>query len=97
VGIGPGPIHVWTYVQLDQVQLDIDQMDHRRKSNHYALCHFCKTKLTNTKKLVTSHLKYCTIFKEQYTEHEQEKILFPGNENNQYNGSPELDSSSSIS
>ncbi|CAJ0914497.1 8465_t:CDS:2 [Entrophospora sp. SA101] len=34
---------------------------------------------------------------EQYTEHEQEKILFPGNENNQYNGSPELDSSSSIS
>ena len=37
--------------------------------------------------MVTSHLKNCTIFKEQYTEHEQEKILFPGNENNQYDGS----------
>nr|CAG8596430.1 2248_t:CDS:2 [Entrophospora candida] len=47
---------------------------------------------------------------EQYTEHKQEKILFPGNENNQYDGSnilkdktynfifwgPEFDSSSSI-
>ncbi|CAH1767936.1 7037_t:CDS:2 [Entrophospora sp. SA101] len=54
------------------------------KSNHYALCCFCKTKLTNTKKL------------EKYTEHKQEKILFPGNENNQYDGSPEFDSSSSI-
>ncbi|CAH1769776.1 15650_t:CDS:2, partial [Entrophospora sp. SA101] len=53
------------------------------KSNCYALCHFCKTKLTNTKKL------------EQYTEHEQKRILFCEDENNQYNG-PELDSSSSI-
>src|SRR5215212_10259984 len=56
------------------------------KFNHYALCRFCKTKLTNTKKLVTSHLKNCTIFKEQYTEHEQEKNFFPGDENNQNDG-----------
>jgi hypothetical protein len=56
------------------------------KSNHYALCRFCKTKLTNTKKLVTSHLKNCTIFKEQYTEHEQKRILFCEDENNQYDG-----------
>nr|CAG8654095.1 1618_t:CDS:2 [Entrophospora candida] len=38
------------------------------KSNHYALCCFCKTKLTNTKKLVTSHLK-------NYKEHWEKLVL----------------------
>nr|CAG8612558.1 9116_t:CDS:2 [Entrophospora candida] len=38
------------------------------KYNHYALCRFCKTKLTNTKKLVTSHLK-------NYKEHWEKLVL----------------------
>ena len=59
------------------------------KSNYCALCRFCRTKITNTKKLVISHLKNCTIFKEQYTEYERELILFPVNDNVQYeNGKP---------
>ena len=34
------------------------------KFNHYALCHFCDNKITNTKRLVHSHLKSCNKFKE---------------------------------
>ena len=43
----------------------------------YALCCFCDVKLTNTKRLVFSHLKYCRKFAEQYNEDERNRILFP--------------------
>ena len=47
------------------------------KCNNYALCCYCKTKITNTKRLVISHLKSCKKFEEQYNENERNKILFP--------------------
>jgi hypothetical protein len=47
------------------------------KYNYFALCHYCKTKITNMKRLVFSHLKSCQKFKEQYNEDERNKILFP--------------------
>lgn len=47
------------------------------KYNYFALCCYCKTKITNTKRLVVSHLKSCKIFEEKYSEDERNKILFP--------------------
>src|SRR3954452_18430804 len=45
--------------------------------NYFALCRYCKTKITNTKRLVISYLKSCKKFEEQYNENERNKILFP--------------------
>jgi hypothetical protein len=47
------------------------------KFNYYALCCYCKAKITNTKRLVISHLKSCNKFEEQYSENERNRILFP--------------------
>ena len=47
------------------------------KFNNYALCCYCKTRITNTKRLVISHLKSCKKFEEQYNEDERNRILFP--------------------
>jgi hypothetical protein len=47
------------------------------KYNNYALCRYCKTKITNTKRLVISHLKSCKKFEEQHNEDERNRILFP--------------------
>src|SRR4051794_39423362 len=47
------------------------------KYNYFALCYYCKTKITNTKRLVISHLKSCKKFEEQHNENERKKILFP--------------------
>src|SRR5437764_791118 len=50
------------------------------KFNYFALCCYCKSKIikiTNTKRLVISHLKSCKQFKEKYTEDERDKILYP--------------------
>ncbi|CAB4398826.1 unnamed protein product [Rhizophagus irregularis] len=49
------------------------------KYNHFALCRYCRTRITNTKKLVTSHLKYCTKFEEQHNEDERDRILYSEN------------------
>src|SRR5204863_7506723 len=45
--------------------------------NYFALCRYCKTKITNTKRLVFSHLKSCVKFQEQHNEDERNKILYP--------------------
>ena len=45
--------------------------------NYFALCHYCKTKITNTKRLVISHLKSCTKFEEQHNEDERDRIFYP--------------------
>jgi|SRR3954452_17672086 hypothetical protein len=45
--------------------------------NYFALCRYCKTKITNTKRLVISHLKSCKKFEEQYNENERNRILYP--------------------
>src|ERR1043165_4987640 len=37
------------------------------KFNYFALCRFCNNKITNTKRLVHSHLKSCNKFEEQYS------------------------------
>ncbi|PKB95154.1 hypothetical protein RhiirA5_437275, partial [Rhizophagus irregularis] len=47
------------------------------KFNYFALCCYCKAKITNTKRLVISHLKSCNKFEEQYSENERNRILFP--------------------
>src|SRR6266542_6494111 len=47
------------------------------KFNHYALYHFCDNKITNTKRLVHSHLKSCNKFKEQYLKDKRNRILYP--------------------
>ena len=46
--------------------------------NYFALCYYCKTKFTNTKRLVISHLKSCKKFAEHHTEDERNRILYPG-------------------
>ena len=47
------------------------------RCNYLALCRYCKTKITNTKRLVISHLKSCEKFEQQHNEDERNKILFP--------------------
>jgi len=47
------------------------------KYNYCGLCCYCKTKITNTKRLVISHLKSCKQFKKKYTKDEKDKILYP--------------------
>ena len=45
--------------------------------NYFVLYYFCKSKITNTKRLVHSHLKSCIKFNEHYTKDEKNQILFP--------------------
>ena len=45
--------------------------------NYYALCLYCETKFTNTKRLVISHLKSCKKFAENHTKDERNRILYP--------------------
>src|SRR4051794_36002751 len=47
------------------------------KFNYFALCCYCKAKITNMKRLVISHLKFYNKFKEQYSKNERNRILFP--------------------
>ncbi|CAJ0625709.1 5846_t:CDS:2 [Entrophospora sp. SA101] len=69
---GPGPIgdmpnwikwsigHCWNWTRSNSClyicPIRPGPIGYSHKSNHYALCHFCKTKLTNTKKLNTLEL-----------------------------------------
>ena len=63
------------------------------KSNYYALCRYCKTRITNTKRLVISHLKSCKKFEEQYNEDERNRIFFP----EKYDEEAQIDKETSIS
>ena len=47
------------------------------KFNYFALCCYCKIKITNTKRLVISHLKSCKQFEKKYIKDEKDKILYP--------------------
>jgi len=47
------------------------------KFNYFTLCCYCKIKVTNTKRLIISHLKSCKKFEEKYTEDERDNILYP--------------------
>ena len=63
------------------------------KCNNYALCCYCKTRITNTKRLVNSHLESCKKFEEQYNEDERDRIFFP----KKYDEEAQIDKETSIS